>query len=91
MRGTAVDSNQQFSGKPGAAAMAGIRLRRGEISAHLEAAPPILQPRCLGGAEFSVGDRPHFDRRPPGERKSGMPDSVEMPAPVSATIRARRR
>src|SRR6185436_4504687 len=23
---------------------------------------------------------------PPGERKSGMPDSVEMPAPVKATI-----
>src|SRR5215510_12370960 len=24
---------------------------------------------------------------PPGERKSGMPDSVEMPAPVKATMR----
>src|SRR5438128_4653803 len=24
---------------------------------------------------------------PPGDRKSGMPDSVEMPAPVNATMR----
>src|SRR5216684_6687883 len=24
---------------------------------------------------------------PPGERKSGIPDSVEMPAPVKATMR----
>ena len=28
-------------------------------------------------------------QRPPGERKSGMPHSVEMPAPVNGTIRSR--
>jgi hypothetical protein len=27
--------------------------------------------------------------RPPGERKSGMPHSVEIPAPVKGTIQAR--
>src|SRR6478735_3425670 len=29
----------------------------------------------------------YFVQMPPGERKSGMPDSVEMPAPVKATMR----
>src|SRR5258705_6059614 len=28
-----------------------------------------------------------FDQKPPGLRKSGMPDSVEMPAPVKTTAR----
>ena len=28
---------------------------------------------------------------PPGERKSGIPDSVEIPAPVKATIRSADR
>jgi len=28
---------------------------------------------------------------PPGERKSGMPDSVEMPAPVKTTTRRAAR
>jgi hypothetical protein len=28
---------------------------------------------------------------PPGERKSGMPDSVEMPAPVKITVRREAR
>ncbi len=28
---------------------------------------------------------------PPGERKSGMPDSVEIPAPVNTTVRRAAR
>ena len=30
----------------------------------------------------------YFVQMPPGERKSGMPHSVEMPAPVKGTITA---
>ena len=33
-----------------------------------------------------------FSHRPvPGERKSGMPEGTEMPAPVSATVRLDER
>ena len=67
--------------------MPGIRLGLGESLVHREAPPPVLEPRLLRGDELLVGDR--LDARPdvrPGLRKSGMPDSVEMPAPVSATM-----
>src|SRR5271157_2434181 len=34
---------------------------------------------------YSMGSK--RSQRPPGLRKSGMPDSTEMPAPVKATMR----
>ena len=37
--------------------MPGIRLRRGKIRVHPEAAAPVLQPRLLRGDEILVGDR----------------------------------
>ena len=36
-------------------------------------------------SENSMGR--YFVHKPPGDRKSGMPHSVEMPAPVKPTIR----
>ena len=53
----------------------------------LEAPPPRLAPRRLGGEKVveSIGAwRVHI---PPGLRKSGMPDSVLIPAPVKTTPR----
>jgi lactoylglutathione lyase len=53
-------------------------------------APPGLEAGFLRGQELVEGDGLVPGPEAAGERKSGMPDSVEMPAPVNTTARLAR-
>ena len=62
------------------------RLGAAELILHGETPPPGLVARLLAGEEIREVDRPHLGPDAAGERKSGMPHSVEMPAPVKGTM-----
>ena len=67
-------------------AAAGLGAAR-TVSSMAKPPPPALVAHLLAGEEIVELDRPVvLVHRPPGERKSGMPHSVEMPAPVKGTM-----
>ena len=79
-------SHQRLDG-----AVAAIGLGLAEDRLALEPPPPGLAPRLVA-RRGSPGSRsaPACVQMPPGLRKSGMPDSVLMPAPVKTTARRDR-
>ena len=65
--------------------MAAARASAAELLLHGEAAPPALVAHLLARQKVAESIGRILVQMPPGERKSGMPHSVEMPAPVNGT------
>ncbi|MBO32662.1 MAG: hypothetical protein CMM74_06760 [Rhodospirillaceae bacterium] len=67
--------------------MAGIGFGHGQHWINCFFPPPGLSPGFLGGQEFAEINRLVFSPNAARLRKSGIPDSVLMPAPIKMVAR----